>query len=153
MSINQILYKKWAGINFNNTPNCSSHKTKNKQKNNGNSDASCFSGEKKPLFEDHHVWPKSHRNGSDIRRRYKTKDVIPEEHDVWHKYAKNLHPQIAFIYIIKLCTGKVKATEDEVRDLELLAGFNWRKNPNKAIVEIFEKFMPDELGEMLKPYL
>lgn len=153
MRIDQILSKKWSAMNGDIPRQIFQEKRQKKRKNNGNKGMLASFGRKQATVEDHHVWSKPYRNGRDVHRRNEIKAVDPMEHDIWNKHAKDMHPKIAFGNIIKLCSGKVEATEEESKDLAILAGFDWRKDPNAAIVAIFEKFMPDELGGIIKPYV
>lgn len=105
------------------------------------------------MEEDHHVWPKKYRSGGDVIRKRAVKRVSTIQHDIWNKFSNGDHPAKTFTRIIKLCTGKIKASDEETKDLILLSGISWKDHPSDAIVEIFYNFMPDELGAMIIPYL
>lgn len=157
MSIDYNMFKKWkpvdSGRTFRRVFPYSKCKNKKKGKNNKKGQIADCSVTREKKKETHHVWPKPYRQNHDVIRKNDTKQTAPEEHDIWNKYSKNLHPKIAFRNIISLCMSKTTITEEEANDLAILAGFDWRIDRNAAIEAIFRKFMPDELGEILKPYL
>jgi len=155
MNINPVFYKDWRRIDFRSFPSQLSHKArKNNGKNNGNRTGSIILSKKEVKDrERHHVWDKRFRNERNVFNKNEIKEVDPGEHDIWNKFVANSHPEVAFRHIIGICTGKIKPTDEESKDLENLAGFNWEEHPDAAIVAIFEKFMPDELGKMIVPYL